>query len=67
MVWSVMLCEHIFYFCQVPALCSAPPAQARSGSQKPLPFAIMTSGDTHSRTLDLLERNAYFGMDPNQV
>lgn len=27
----------------------------------------MTSDDTHSRTVDLLESNAYFGMKPTQV
>ncbi|KAK4429599.1 UDP-sugar pyrophosphorylase [Sesamum alatum] len=32
-----------------------------------IPLAIMTSDDTHSRTLDLLEKNAYFGMKPSQV
>ncbi|PIN16492.1 UDP-N-acetylglucosamine pyrophosphorylase [Handroanthus impetiginosus] len=32
-----------------------------------IPFAIMTSDDTHSRTIDLLEKNAYFGMKASQV
>jgi len=32
-----------------------------------IPFAIMTSDDTHARTLDLLESNAYFGMKPTQI
>uniref|UniRef100_A0A2P2J2A1 Uncharacterized protein n=1 Tax=Rhizophora mucronata TaxID=61149 RepID=A0A2P2J2A1_RHIMU len=27
----------------------------------------MTSDDTHARTLQLLETNAYFGMKPTQV
>lgn len=27
----------------------------------------MTSDDTHSRTLELLESNSYFGMEPTQV
>jgi uncharacterized membrane protein YjgN (DUF898 family) len=27
----------------------------------------MTSDDTHSRTLELLESNAYFGMKPTQI
>lgn len=30
-------------------------------------LVIMTSDDTHSRTVDLLESNAYFGMKPTQV
>lgn len=41
--------------------------QARSGSSQPLPFAIMTSDDTHARTLALLEQHSYFGMSPEQV
>nr|XP_027091864.1 UDP-sugar pyrophosphorylase-like [Coffea arabica] len=32
-----------------------------------IPLVIMTSDDTHSRTVDLLESNAYFGMKPTQV
>ncbi|KAL9245129.1 hypothetical protein vseg_018815 [Gypsophila vaccaria] len=34
---------------------------------KEIPFAIMTSDDTHARTLALLESNGYFGMKPTQV
>lgn len=37
------------------------------GSQTDIPFIIMTSDDTHSRTQDLLELNSYFGMKPTQV
>ncbi|GAB5367821.1 hypothetical protein AAMO2058_001264500 [Amorphochlora amoebiformis] len=32
-----------------------------------LPLAIMTSGDTHQRTVDLLESNDYFGLSKDQV
>ncbi|CAI9115534.1 OLC1v1016456C6 [Oldenlandia corymbosa var. corymbosa] len=32
-----------------------------------IPLVIMTSDDTHSRTVDLLESNSYFGMKPTQV
>jgi UDP-sugar pyrophosphorylase len=32
-----------------------------------LPFAIMTSGDTHARTVDLLESNNNFGMTADQI
>ncbi|KAL4423375.1 hypothetical protein ABPG77_004306 [Micractinium sp. CCAP 211/92] len=39
---------------------------AKAGG-KALPLAIMTSDDTHQRTLDLLERNSYFGAAPGQV
>ncbi|XP_062111420.1 UDP-sugar pyrophosphorylase isoform X2 [Humulus lupulus] len=35
--------------------------------KKKIPFVIMTSDDTHSRTLHLLESNSYFGMEPTQV
>ncbi|KAK2974555.1 hypothetical protein RJ640_009777 [Escallonia rubra] len=35
--------------------------------ERAIPFVIMTSDDTHSRTLQLLESNAYFGMQPTQV
>ncbi|XP_021896375.1 UDP-sugar pyrophosphorylase [Carica papaya] len=35
--------------------------------QKEIPFVIMTSDDTHARTLELLESNSYFGMKPAQV
>ncbi|KAL7176325.1 hypothetical protein ACSBR2_029799 [Camellia fascicularis] len=37
------------------------------GCQRQIPFVIMTSDDTHARTLELLESNAYFGMSPTQV
>lgn len=40
---------------------------AGGGSQRKLPLAIMTSGDTHARTLALLESHAYFGLDKEQV
>lgn len=36
-------------------------------SQTKIPLVIMTSDDTHSRTLELLESNSYFGMEPTQV
>ncbi|KAK9271405.1 hypothetical protein L1049_026995 [Liquidambar formosana] len=39
----------------------------KGGCQTQIPFVIMTSDDTHARTLDLLESNAYFGMSPTQV
>ncbi|KAL6492914.1 hypothetical protein OROGR_032673 [Orobanche gracilis] len=32
-----------------------------------VPLAIMTSDDTHSHTLQLLEANGYFGMKPSQI
>lgn len=41
--------------------------EKKAGGGRKLPFAIMTSGDTHDRTVDLLTANNYFGMDPSQV
>ncbi|RDX88972.1 UDP-sugar pyrophosphorylase 1 [Mucuna pruriens] len=42
-------------------------ASSKGESRKPIPFVIMTSDDTHGRTLELLESNSYFGMQPTQV
>lgn len=36
-------------------------------SEQVLPLAIMTSEDTHTKTLQLLEENNYFGMQRDQV
>jgi UDP-sugar pyrophosphorylase len=36
-------------------------------SGKKLPLCIMTSNDTHAKTVDLLEKNKYFGMETSQV
>ena len=41
--------------------------QAKAGGSAQLPLAIMTSGDTHKRTQQLLEGRNYFGMQPAQV
>ena len=32
-----------------------------------IPFVIMTSDDTYSKTVELLEKNKYFGMDDKQL
>nr|DAD39808.1 TPA_asm: hypothetical protein HUJ06_014131 [Nelumbo nucifera] len=40
---------------------------AQGQCQAQIPLVIMTSDDTHARTLELLESNAYFGMKPTQV
>jgi UDP-sugar pyrophosphorylase len=43
-------------------------AQARYGKNNmKLPLCIMTSVDTHARTLQLLQEHNYFGMDSAQV
>ena len=39
----------------------------RSAKDVGVPLAIMTSDDTHAKTLDLLERNDYFGAKKEQV
>ncbi|KAI7730494.1 hypothetical protein M8C21_003375 [Ambrosia artemisiifolia] len=41
--------------------------QAQGESRRDVPLVIMTSDDTHERTLQLLESNDYFGMKPTQV
>lgn len=41
--------------------------QKASKTEHPIPLAIMTSGDTHSRTEALLAENDQFGMAPGQV
>ncbi|KAH1065208.1 hypothetical protein J1N35_030195 [Gossypium stocksii] len=40
---------------------------SQGACEKEIPFVIMTSDDTHSRTVDLLESSSYFGMKPTQV
>jgi len=42
-------------------------AQYRTKRRVLLPLAIMTSGDTHQRTIDLLKENNNFGMEPEQI
>ncbi len=41
--------------------------QDESGTQHKLPLAIMTSGDTHEKTKELLEKNNNFGMEQGQI
>ena len=38
-----------------------------AGTSNIVPLVIMTSDDTHRRTVDLLEANNNFGMAPGQV
>jgi len=42
-------------------------AQFRTNRKVLLPLAIMTSGDTHDQTVDLLKRNKNFGMQDDQI
>lgn len=41
--------------------------QARSGSNRPVPFIIMVSQDTGPKTIESLEANNYFGLQKDQV
>eukprot|EP01059_Diplonema_ambulator_P007075 TRINITY_DN16608_c0_g1_i1.p1 TRINITY_DN16608_c0_g1~~TRINITY_DN16608_c0_g1_i1.p1 ORF type:complete len:596 (+),score=160.96 TRINITY_DN16608_c0_g1_i1:48-1790(+) len=41
--------------------------QREAGSDKPIPLAIMTSGDTHDKTKELLEKHSYFSRDPETI
>jgi len=38
-----------------------------ANNRRMLPLCIMTSNDTNAKTVDLLERNHYFGMKKNQI
>lgn len=49
------------------ALQEASQKLTEGGRKKEIPLVIMTSDDTHLRTLDLLEKNSYFGMKSTQV
>jgi len=42
-------------------------AQFRTNSKVLIPLAIMTSGDTHKQTTELLVRNNNFGMEDGQI
>ncbi|GMI82946.1 UDP-sugar pyrophosphorylase [Hibiscus trionum] len=55
------------YIESILALQEASSRLSQATCQKEVPFVIMTSDDTHARTLDLLESNSYFGMKPTQV
>lgn len=41
--------------------------QARSASNRPVPFIIMVSQDTGPKTIESLEKNNYFGLQKDQV
>lgn len=61
-------CESVTGTCFLQLYCQFILAlQARCGGSVRLPFAIMTSDDTHARTQALLEQHNYFGMEPGQV
>ncbi|CAN7062945.1 hypothetical protein Bca4012_096044 [Brassica carinata] len=55
------------YIESILALQEASHKVASDGNQTDIPFIIMTSDDTHSRTQNLLELNSYFGMKSTQV
>lgn len=41
--------------------------EARMDSGKKVPFVIMTSNDTHEKTVSALDANQHFGLSPEQV
>ncbi len=54
-------------FCEFIAVYQAK-ARAQTGNDKlVIPLGIMTSDDTHARTVDLLTSNNYFGLNKDQV
>ncbi|XP_028757580.1 UDP-sugar pyrophosphorylase [Neltuma alba] len=55
------------YIESILALQEASNKLSQGESQVRIPFVIMTSDDTHERTLKLLESNSYFGMQSTQV
>lgn len=55
------------YIESILALQDASCSLVEGGCQRKIPFAIMTSDDTHERTLELLGKNSYFGMSASQV
>ncbi|KAM7279842.1 hypothetical protein ACFE04_006976 [Oxalis oulophora] len=55
------------YIDSILALQDASSSTEQGGCKREIPFVIMTSDDTHSRTIELLESNSYFGMQPGQV
>ncbi|GAA0141033.1 hypothetical protein LIER_02270 [Lithospermum erythrorhizon] len=60
-------CYLQLYIEHVLALQEASCRLAEGSCQAKIPFVIMTSDDTHSRTVQLLEKNNYFGMSSTQV
>uniref|UniRef100_A0A7N0V1U0 UTP-monosaccharide-1-phosphate uridylyltransferase n=1 Tax=Kalanchoe fedtschenkoi TaxID=63787 RepID=A0A7N0V1U0_KALFE len=55
------------YIESILALQEASCGYVEGGCQTQIPLVIMTSDDTHARTLQLLKSNAYFGMASTQV
>ncbi|KAJ9673519.1 hypothetical protein PVL29_023218 [Vitis rotundifolia] len=55
------------YIDSILALQDASCRLVQGGCQNQIPLVIMTSDDTHARTIELLESNAYFGMKSSQV
>eukprot|EP01054_Gregarina_sp_Poly1_P003758 Gregarina_sp_Poly_1__3757@NODE_2113_length_2665_cov_900_628176_g1363_i0_p1_GENE_NODE_2113_length_2665_cov_900_628176_g1363_i0NODE_2113_length_2665_cov_900_628176_g1363_i0_p1_ORF_typecomplete_len582_score68_03UDPGP/PF01704_18/4_6e68_NODE_2113_length_2665_cov_900_628176_g1363_i08242569 len=60
---NVTYCEWYFKCIREFEMC----AQKEGCGAVKLPVAIMTSGDTHERTVKLLEENNYFALDKSQV
>jgi len=62
---TTMTCYLDFYCQSILALQAK--ASAETKSEIILPFAIMTSGDTHKKTEELLKANNDFGLKPGQI
>lgn len=62
---ATMECYMSMYIRQILALQAM--SNAASGASRVVPLAIMTSGDTHDKTVQLLKDNANFGMAADQV
>jgi len=61
--------ETIFFdtYCRFILAFQAYARQTTGDNTLELPLAIMTSGDTHAKTVELLEANANFGLSKNQL
>jgi UDP-sugar pyrophosphorylase len=57
-------CQHIL---ALQARCNAAASGASSAPSVQLPLCVMTSGDTHDKTVSLLTENDYFGMADGQI
>lgn len=59
---------YLEFFCRsILALQSRPESDGDEAMPATIPFVIMTSGDTHARTLQLLEESNYFGLAREQI
>ena len=62
-----LYCEHIAAYTSSYATTSTSASPKKTKHKTTSPFAIMTSDDTHAQTLNLLERNEYFGLGRDNI